>query len=315
MDNTGPYVTYIELFERLFPSSIVSYKSDINLDNKTGNVFDYSGTSFTLEVGDIVCQGQYGSPITNIATGKITLDNATNFTEDAARVYRTTLVLFEVDMMILSAMQTIDLFTKQWFNKRTFTGDSAIQIEGNNSHILHFQVPIIGITGMYLNNSQDIYPADAYQAFKSRSIPDDRRNPKIMLMSKTESIYATPRGRYWNSIFLKGKFTKIEGSFGFLEMDGSTPAPIKWVAARIVMKQITYNPENVMSAKVVREKTDMHEIQFETTQESGDVTKWDMTGDTEVDRILTMYKAPSAIGGPDPMYSQLIQLYDYRTTI
>jgi len=306
-DNEGAYVTYKELLERLYPSQYVSEKSEITLSNKVGDVFEYADNTFTLAEGDILCQDVYGQTITVLQTGpdRITLDDGSNIVEGTAYVFRATKTVLEFHALRLMAMQTVDLYTGQWFNKRTLT----VEIEGNNSHMLHFGVPIIEITSLKINDSEDEYDTNAYKVYNSRILPDDRRNPKIKIVSRGYSIY-TYMGT--KTVFYKGRFSTIEGSFGFLEADGSTPDLIKWATAKIVMNELTRDiSASGSSAVIKKEKTDLHEIEYETgsntSQSAGLQSK--LTGDDSVDRILLMYKAPFAIGGTDPFFSTIENYY------
>jgi len=313
MDNTGAYATYSEMFELMYPSSIVSYKSSITLSGKSGNTFNYSNSSFDLQEGDIVCQGEYAQVINSLSTGPdtLTLDDATDFVDGSAKVYRVAKSLFEIDMLRTMAMQTIDVYTGQWFNKREFLGANALKFEGNNTYVLHFSIPIIEIANIYLNDGTDPYDIESYQVFNSRTMPDDRRNPKIKLWSNTNDIYKHPPTRYWDGIFYKGRIHRVEGSFGFLEPDGSTPAAIKWATARLVMRQAMSDPsQSTVAGRVKKEKTDLHEIEYEGSLAGRNALHGTFTGDDDIDRIFKMYKAPLAIGGTDPLFTTITQLYD-----
>lgn len=314
MDNSGAYVTYKELFDRLYPSTYVSEKSVITLSAKNINVFEYVDNSFSLQEGDIICQGEYAQKITALQTSpnRITLEDATNINNGTAYVYRAAKTIEEFTMYRSMAMQKIDLITGQWFNKRTL---SNVKYEGNNSYMLHLPVPIIEITSMKINNADDVLDTTMYQVFNSRTLPDDRRNPRIKLFALSRNIY-TQTDFTHESLFYKGKFTYIDGSFGYLEEDGSTPEAIKFVTARLVMTELTRDPEETEQRVIKKEKVDLHEVEYETktsTSAGGNAGGINMTGDEEVDRILAMYKSPISVGGTDPFFSTIIQFHkDYR---
>lgn len=314
MDNIGPYLTFKELLERLFPSTYVSYKGTLELSNKAGNVFEYISTLTPLTVGDTVCQGEYIQRISNIETSpdKITLDDATNFENGTAYIFRTTETENSLNMFRTLAMQDIDKYTGQWFNKREFLGANKLTFEGSNSYILHFSVPIIEVVSLTLNEDVAAMLPENYRVYNSRTIPDDRKNPRIKLLSTDTSVYQNNLGGF------SGKFNKylrqcIEGSFGFLEADGSTPEAIKWATARLVMTQLQYDPEEAISEKSIKkEKVDIHEVEYFNTNSStsgGSSSSSLITGDTELDRIIKMYKSPLAIGGTDPLYSTMAKYY------
>lgn len=313
MENTGTYVSYKELLERLYPSSYVTKKGTLALSNKSGNVFEYTSSLTPLEVGDTVCQGSYVQTIKAILTtpDRIELHDATDFVDGEAYVFRTSLTKQDMDLQINVAMQTIDLYTGQWFNKREFTGANKLKFEGSNTHILHFSVPIIEIISLAINEEDTVMPVEDYRVFNSRTLPDDRRNPRIKLISDSLNIYRTTMGSR-SGRFGKFRWQFIEGSFGFLEPDGSTPEGIKWATVRLVMKQLTTDLESDATAagEVKREKVDMHEIEYFQSSDGSDSSSGSsgsgaMTGDEEVDKILKMYKAPLAITGTDPLHRDL----------
>ena len=316
VDNVNEYVTYKELLDRLYPSTYVSYKGVLTLSNKSTNTFEYVSTLAPLEVGDIVCQGIYANTIITIGASPdtIVLDDGTNISNGTAYVYRSTETVEDLDMHRASAMQTIDLYTGQWFNKRTFEGASAIRLEGNNTHMMHFSIPIIEVTSLTMNDEDEAVDSESYNVFNSRAIPDDRRNPRIKMISRTNDIYRNNRG-VRSGTFHKLRMQVIEGSFGFLEIDGSTPIGIKWATARLVMNILTTDLESTSSSsgRVKKEKVDMHEVEF-FDDNVAKVQSGDMTGDEEVDRIIKMYKSPFAITGSDPLYRSIPDFYsDYST--
>jgi len=302
MDNIGNYVTPQELFDRLYPSPYVSYRSKVVLADKNIDEFTYAGSTFVLAVGDIICQGEYSAEVTKILAGVITLSDAEDILDGSAVAYRTTQSLATWDAMILRNMQIIDFHTGQWFNKREFTGDGKLQVEGNGSYLLHFSVPIISISTIKHSNEYDVVDPKEYMVFRSRVIPDDRRNPKVKLL----------RGSFY-----KHSFTEIEGAFGWLEQDGTTPQLIKDAVSRLIMLGLTKDPMQTASNPIKSEKTDLHEIQYAVSatslasdQNSG------RTGDPEVDRIIQLYKSPFSIGGTEASVKlNNSTYYDYEDSL
>lgn len=298
-DNTGAYISYQDLLCQLFPSTFVSYKSNLTLSNKSANVFDIVGNTFSLEIGDIVTQGKFAQVITAIpSAGKIELEDAANFSNGNAMGFRSIKTLDELGMYRALAMQQIDLWTGQWFNKRTFDDTNPVKFEGSNTPLLHFPVPIILIDKMVLNGESE-FPEEAYKIFNSRTLPDDRRNPKILLVGGGSTIF---QGGRTTRFFYAGYLTTFEGSWGFLEEDGSTPAAIKWATGRWIAKQLAGDLDPLSGSQTIkREKTDLHEIEYTNAEVSAsDQVQTNMSGDKEIDRILQMYKAPLTIGGTVP---------------
>lgn len=300
--NTGAYTTYQKLLMHLYPSTFVSYKSAITLSNKAGNVFEYAGATFDLAEGDIITQGEYAQHVTALQTGpnRLTVDDATNIADGDAYVFRSSKRLDELNVYRSIAMQTVDLHTGQWFNARSFDSSNPVKYDGNNTRMIHFPVPIIEITSLKLNNETTALSSNAYQVFNGRSLPDDRRNPKVMLMENTQdTIYTSGRT---HRFFLKDYFTLIEGTFGFVEEDGSTPEAIQWATARLVALNMLadQDPTSTNQTKK-REKTDLHEVEYDTSSSTpADSIQTKMTGDNSVDKILMMYKAPIGIGATTP---------------
>jgi hypothetical protein len=173
-----------------------------------------------------------------------------------------------------------------------------VKLEGNNTPFIHFPVPIIQIDKLFLNESDEL-AIEAYQVFNSRVLPDDRRNPKIMLIQNNKTIF---EGTGTTLYFYRGFITTIEGSFGYLESDGSTPAAIQWITGKLVIQQLSSDASPfILKKDIKRERVDLHETEYETevkTASSEIQTK--MSGDSEIDRLLQLYKAPLAIGGTVP---------------
>lgn len=286
MDNIGNYITLGELLDKLYPSTYVSHRGKIQLFNKAGNQFEYTAGNCVPTAGDIVCQGEYFATVVSVGAlpATIVLDDATDIAEGVSKIFRSILDADYMTAKIVAYMQVIDTHTGQWFNKR----DLTVNIEGANSTMLHFSVPIIEVASIKINESTDILSTDLYRVFSSRTLPDDRRNPKIKLL---------------NDHFFRDKLATIEGSWGWLEPDGSTPELIKQAVARLVMLDISRDPMTTGKGQIRAEKTDMHEIHYAFTDVAL-ITEISSlkTGDADVDRIIQLYKAPFSIGGTSVDY-------------
>ena len=195
----------------------------------------------------------------------------------------------------------IDTWTGQWFNAR----EIEVTVEGRNSNILLLGIPIISISQIRINhhlpdNAGDLYTTfDRFQIFKSRDYPDDRRNPRIKLVSNRYSIYYS-----YGRAFMRALYTTIDGIFGFIEKDGTTPLPIQRACLKLVLRDL----KNPLLTEVTeaggglgpkkREKTDMHEIEyFESSQSTISKDRGTVSGDPEIDRILSYYRKPIGVGG------------------
>ena len=154
MDNTGPYLTYGELLTELaFASSTKVRKSTLTLSNKTidsgGDIYEFtvgSGDPSPL-VGDVIEQAGFSDCIVEILSSpdriRIGKTGAENLIANgpASLLHSDVIPKYRADQLIKKAMTTIDRDTGQFFNRRSGT----FLIEGNNSPILHFSVPIIEI--------------------------------------------------------------------------------------------------------------------------------------------------------------------------
>ena len=292
--NTGQYVTPQEFLDSMYPSLYVSYRSKVTLSNKNVDTFEYTGSSFTLASGDIVTQGEFASVVNTLQTtpDRLTLDDGTEFVDGEAKVYRSSLSLSDIDGLIQRSMDMFDAYTGQWFNKRDFVGVNALEIEGDNSNMIHFPVPILEVTSLKINNNTIVSPSVEYRVYSSRVLPDDRNNPKIKHINTLHG----------------GMFNTIEGSFGYLEPDGSTPTLVKTAISRLAMIELTSDPTQLNTNTIKREKTDMHEVEYAVSSDSGSSgsSGGGLSGDNEVDKIILMYKSPFQVGGTNPYPMNLI---------
>ncbi|MEZ4871288.1 MAG: hypothetical protein R2827_03375 [Bdellovibrionales bacterium] len=193
-------------------------------------------------------------------------------------------------------MAKIDRDTGQFFNLRS----GIFQIEGSNSPILFFNVPIIEIRELKINGTDQVLIEGRdydFLALKGRIQPqDDRWNPRIKLNTRTDNIFS---GVFTNRIFLKDTFTEIDGDFGFLEPDGSTPPLIKRAAQILVIEEIE-NPisssaSNPTTGSLKRLKIDLHEQEFFEPKDQNQA--FGASANDEYNRIVAQYKRPLLIGG------------------
>ena len=143
-----------------------------------------------------------------------------------------------------------------------------------------------------------------YRAWMGRSQPvDDRHNPKIELRNtQTSSIFTTTFNRQW---FMKGYDQTVEGTWGFVEEDGSCPSPIKQACLILVMTYATdfyekYGQSIGASGGAVgplrREKTDDHEREWHGPNYSTESAyTMDFSIPNEVYGLIRNYIAPRGI--------------------
>ena len=183
--------------------------------------------------------------------------------------------------------------------------------DGNNSRLLHFSIPLVEVTELKINDSSAALDTSLYRAHTGLRRPkDDRRNPKVELLNKSSV------GIHYSScphIFVKGCDQKITAKWGFVEEDpenpGSyrTPRVILSVLKQLVLLDIKgyfskVNGTGISLTPKVREKTDDHEIQYQTM----DFTKVSTQAiPKNLYDTLMMYRAPRSmeVVGSDPYRS------------
>ena len=310
MDNTGPYISYAELLAELsFGGSTKVSKSNITLSNKTvdggGDFFDFTVASGdpTPQVGDVILQAGIADCILEVLTTpdrirvqKTSTDNM--IANGPASILRSESVpKYRGETFIKRAMDTIDRDTRQFFNKRS----GAYRIEGNNSPIMFFPVPIISINKLLINSTdlELIAGRDQdFEVFNGRELPqDDRWNPKIKINLRSDSIFSGLRSTA--KVFLRNTRTEIEGEFGFLEPDGSTPSEIKEATLIKVVDMIEMpvakTAASTPTGALKRIKVDLHEQEF--FEPSSQEQTFQASPNERYNNIIAKYRSTHLIGG------------------
>ena len=309
MDNTGLYLSYEELIAELYQGSAAKVTAaDLTLSNKTtdvgGDIYDHAAISPAPAIGDVLYAGGYTAEIIAIpAANKVQI----NKTGAANKIPNGIVKLLKAPTLpkpvgedyIKDAMDYIDEHTGQFFNKRS----GVFEIEGNNAPIMHFPVPIIEIDELIINSlDQELLEGEDkdFVAFKGRAMPqDDRRNPRIKLNvgRGRESIFVGVTNR----IFAKNTLTRITGSFGFLEPDGSTPRlikrAVKILAIGKINQPITKTAGTGDVGPVKKIKVDLHEKEFFEPTSNKEVGSQVLSGSEEVDLIIAKFRTPIRISG------------------
>lgn len=312
-DNIGQYITYADLLlEMAIANNTKVTKSVITLSNKDvdvgGDIYEYvvAGGDPTPKVFDIIAQSGFSDEIIEILTApdriRIKKTGAENVIANGPADLLSSITVPKgiAEQFIQQSMDLIDEKTGQYFNKRTGT----FKFPGNNTDMLLFPVPIIEITKLLINSSKTSLTEGEdfdFIAFKGRGRPvDNRRNPKLILHGGTgRDIFSQS---LTSRIFVKGSFSDITGSFGFLEPNGLTPLLIQKATKLLVMKEI--NTPIGVSASITsgtgplkRLKVDLHEQEFFETNLNKSSIASSASGNEEVDRIVSMYRTPIRIGG------------------
>jgi len=199
--------------------------------------------------------------------------------------------------------QFIESQTGQWFESRSLT----LLLDGTDSDTLFLPVPAISISALYINNDFVNALAAATYSLYLGTFPDYRRNPRVKLVSvDQENIFMPPPGRgRLRASFIYGKQNqKMVGAFGFVEADGTTPLMIKRALLKLVVSKVTPlagagSGSSSAAGPVTTEMTDGHMRVYSTlVKASVKPGSNPITGDSEVDAILAMYKRPIAVGVP-----------------
>lgn len=309
MDNLGPYITYGDLLLELSDGGSPRVRRTfVTLTNKvanlSGDLFDYSVAPGVPapQIGDVIEQAGFTEIVTEILTIPSRL--RVEHTGSLNGIANGSVALLHADSMprrrgeglVRDAMARIDLDTGQFFNRRT----GKFELEGNNSPLLHLMVPIIEVTQLLINGTDlELFEGEDYDfiAYKGRAEPqDDRRNPKIKLNVRNDSIFS---GVFTNRVFLKDTRTTVEGSFGYLEPDGSTPRLIQKAVKRLVVRDLE-NPTASDAASssrggLRRLKVDLHEKEFFELRNTSNA--FQPSDDQEYNHIVAHFRRPLIASG------------------
>jgi hypothetical protein len=245
-------------------------------------------------VGDVICQAGYNAEIISVVASTIQINKTgadNKIVEGAAKLLHSDLLpkaLAEKEVLI--SQDFIEQWTGQWFEPRAKT----IRVEGKNSNVMFFRVPIISISEIRVNNAAEASDLTEFEIYTG---VDYRRKPMIKFRSGVRNIFATTLGR----TFRRVTYTEFDGMFGFVEEDGSTPLLIQKATLILTINSLKSPAASGSSLAGVgalkREKTDLHETEYFQPDDVRGGPSGRISGDIEVDRILRMYRGPQGIGG------------------
>ena len=176
---------------------------------------------------------------------------------------------------ILLAQSYIEKMTGQYFVKRT----RNLYFDGNGKVTIH--LPVFCKTINYIKEDGSVLDSSSYTLF-NRYEPDDRLNPKI--------VFSRPLAYGILNI-------EINGVFGFIEEDDSTPPLIKKICKKLALNEIPQicdenRNELLERSRIISETTDAHSYTLSQAYSVGEYT-----GDNEIDSILRAYKRPLVMTG------------------
>jgi hypothetical protein len=190
----------------------------------------------------------------------------------------------------------IDRVTRQWFEPR----QKVLLLDGSGSDTLFLPVPIIALTAIYLNGDfRTPVNLDELTVYDGSS-DEARRNPKIRLSSAPyyRDIFL-PLQRRMGVGFARGdRNQRIEGTFGYVEADGTTPLLIKRAVLRLVAANVGSFKQSLTAGGgwVKSESTGGHSISYGFPDAK--VGTMGVTRDAEVEMIIQMFKGPILLSAP-----------------
>ncbi len=211
--------------------------------------------------------------------------------------------------LIRLASRTVDKVTGRWFHALAFDDTNRLIVDGKSSRTVHLEIPIIRVDKLFVENQgllggQLTEISLAAVRIYNRHIsgltqPDDRENPKIsfiqtrILTITADGLFPPPR------MFALGRQSvHLEGLFGYTDPDGTsigvTPALIRRVTCLLVARELLFDVDACEKLNVKQKFRISSDKQDKTTIRLQDIwLKGAITGDSEIDTILMMYKRPS----------------------
>lgn len=187
-----------------------------------------------------------------------------------------------VNAAIALAGKYIDRVTGRFFEERTLT----LTLDGDGDNTLLLPLPIVSISAIEIADEE--YDLDDFEVY-NRLYPDDRGCPKIVF---SEGIF--PEG-YQN--------IEVTGVFGYLDTEGTgeeetrvTPSLITRACLKLVILDLipqigsAEDQDERLRRYLTSETTDGHSYTLSELAVSGGAS-----GDSEVDRILAMYRRPIGV--------------------
>lgn len=219
----------------------------------------------------------------------------------------------KVQLAIHGASAAIDRMTRQWFEPRYLRS----VFNGAKIDKIFMQVPLIAVSSIEIDGiEQDLTSFLIYNRHLTHGItnPDDRADPHIAWGEGREHVDI--RRLYGAARFDKArKSVSVFGISGYTELGvgdyagetvpdsqipysyGSTPIMIARAALKLaIMYMQTFEDadEAIMRRRIISEKTrdQSYTLASPSSSESG----FGISGDTEVDQIISMYQAPLDLG-------------------
>lgn len=174
-----------------------------------------------------------------------------------------------IDELILLAEEYIEKMTGRYFYEKSKT----IILYGQDSKVLLFPIPIITVNQITVNGYLiDTVDYTVYNRYE----PDDRENPKIEFEFTIQD----------------GDKIEVNGSFGYVQEDKTTPLMISRAVKKLVIREIPLltdqdGQEQKKRSRIVEEQADDYSYKLAEV-----VVRGDLTGDFEIDGVIINYRRP-----------------------
>jgi hypothetical protein len=215
--------------------------------------------------------------------------------------------------LIKTFQSWVEQLTGTWFIPRQIT----LELDGRGTKLLQLSQPIISVTNLWINGefatASALVDGTDFVAYTRRGGEegrDDRRNPRIKLISDDTSVFSgTGPLRRRTSIFEIGEQNqRIEGTFGFVDPDGCVPPPLKYALKKLVIRAWPKlglgggGGGGFPGGPIIEEETDRHRRKY--ADPFAGTKLHSKTGDLEVDMILSGFKRPLVVRGPRTLFGR-----------
>jgi hypothetical protein len=175
--------------------------------------------------------------------------------------------------------------------------------------LAQFDDPIIGVVSVHTVSTGLTTETNTFDAsdlviynrhMRGLRHPDDRDNPMITFRGEEANMFAAMFGR---TVRQARQNVVVEGWWGYTQPDGSvfgkTPDDIAWVVKALAMKRLrpmfkTHGTGIYTSGPVVKESTRDQSLSYVVPM-TGSIKGSLITGDVEIDNILSMYVGPMPV--------------------
>lgn len=198
-----------------------------------------------------------------------------------------------ITLRIQAVQQYVERITGWFFNVRRM----VVKLDGTGTELLVLPLPLVGqpdeIAYLGANNTYEPVAVSNFQIY-NRYQPDDRMYPRIKVaMAERQNLFQRVT---LSDVFPKGhQNIRITGRWGFVERDGTTPAPILQCMMMLIMDILhpfgsAAERRRLRTRRVNEETSSNHRYQLQRV-----ITDLDLSGNPEVDQILAKYIRPPEV--------------------